>query len=510
MATDRKTAALLATATAYYERGEWLQYDQYSMDRLLRVSSRRRKYAPPEAATEQSTLFLDCSSFVWAAYYQTFGYELEADITWEMLDLVRPRVFYREFTHLETAKERLAIADSIRALLRAGDVMVWTGGGNGHAMLYIGDGRFMNCTQGGVAAGYDYEGARDRMKPNGAMLIEDVELLLTPSSSKAEGRNYIFAEQVERFGILRPLDRIGAPLLNAEARLSRAAKLKLSTLTDFPCGRTAPRGGDVTYTVKIENLSEGDAEADIAFAPPDGAILADGAASVTLALTAGQTAETGFRVHIPDSFSGAQLPSPVLTVNGMKAYAPPVCVGFAPSPACEDTVKMAALGKIIDGERPYIAAKAAYAKAGIALPDTPEGCLARLFSRHDSIAGPALSRRKQRPEGDLAAYSLFGGRSVITPEAGDVSPVRTARMLARDLQAGDILLISCDAVFSEVRDYFYDGKRLFGALPDMLAGEALDGLMEALFAEACFIVLRPFGLEPSAREGAEADGWAVF
>ena len=36
-----KTEALLAMAEAYFLRGEWLQYDQLSMDRVVRISPRR-------------------------------------------------------------------------------------------------------------------------------------------------------------------------------------------------------------------------------------------------------------------------------------------------------------------------------------------------------------------------------------------------------------------------------------------------------------------------------------
>ena len=73
MTQQEKTDALLAVAKAFYDRGPCVQYDQLSMDRLLRVTPRRRRMAAPEDATRQSTLFLDCSSFVWSAYYNAFG-----------------------------------------------------------------------------------------------------------------------------------------------------------------------------------------------------------------------------------------------------------------------------------------------------------------------------------------------------------------------------------------------------------------------------------------------------
>ena len=95
MSADIKTQALLATAKAYCDRGAAIQYDQLSMDRLLRVTPRRRLGAAPEEATGQHTLCLDCSSFVWSVFYNAFGYWMEGDLTWDMIDLVVPRVYFQ-------------------------------------------------------------------------------------------------------------------------------------------------------------------------------------------------------------------------------------------------------------------------------------------------------------------------------------------------------------------------------------------------------------------------------
>ena len=51
MTQQEKTDALLAVAKAFYDRGPCVQYDQLSMDRLLRVTPRRRRMAAPEDAT---------------------------------------------------------------------------------------------------------------------------------------------------------------------------------------------------------------------------------------------------------------------------------------------------------------------------------------------------------------------------------------------------------------------------------------------------------------------------
>ena len=43
---EQKQQAVLTVAKAFYDRGIHTQYDQRSMDRLVQVTPRRRKYMP--------------------------------------------------------------------------------------------------------------------------------------------------------------------------------------------------------------------------------------------------------------------------------------------------------------------------------------------------------------------------------------------------------------------------------------------------------------------------------
>ena len=86
MEKDIKLQALSATARAYFDRGVYVQYDQLFLNRSGSVrEERRQKGMPPEYGNRSNTLHLDCSSFVYSVYYQTFGIELEADQTAELL-----------------------------------------------------------------------------------------------------------------------------------------------------------------------------------------------------------------------------------------------------------------------------------------------------------------------------------------------------------------------------------------------------------------------------------------
>ena len=81
MEPSQKAAGLLAAAEAFLARGASIQYDQLSMDRLLRVTPRHSRCASPEEATAQHRLFLDCARFVHSVYFTAFGQELEADVS---------------------------------------------------------------------------------------------------------------------------------------------------------------------------------------------------------------------------------------------------------------------------------------------------------------------------------------------------------------------------------------------------------------------------------------------
>lgn len=331
MIEHEKTDALLAVAKAFYDRGPCVQYDQLSMDRLLRVTPRRRRMAAPEDATRQSTLFLDCSSFVWAVYYNAFGYALEADLSWEMIDMVKPRVFYYELTHRETEEERAHMAEVIRKLLCPGDVIIFEGGGNGHVMLYQGGESYINCTQAGRAGSYDYVARRDTCPEHGGIRIEDIAHLFAPCADKQLGRNYLFGEKVKRFCVLRPLARVGEPTENMRARLAGCRELACGVETSHPGGRTVGAGCIVEYTVHIRNLCRTETDATVEFAAPQGCTLLS-AEHACLSIPRAAAAEARFRIQV-EKMAGLWLAPPLVRVNGFKVASPRVLCGHTPSAA---------------------------------------------------------------------------------------------------------------------------------------------------------------------------------
>lgn len=254
MTTDLSAAALLSAAEAFLARGDAIQYDQRSMDRVVQITPRRDKLAPPEAATVQHMLFLDCSSFVNAVYHTAFGRVLDADLTWHMAQMIQPCVFRWQFSHAETPEERRRISRETAALLRPGDLLVMDKGSNGHVVL-IGDGVYYHCDQKGGEKGYRYDTSQEAFTPGGAVYREPLAALLNSETSNQLDTCCVFDNTVQSFCVLRPLPRMGKPTPAVAARLKNAAALHCSVLSSHPGGRSAAPGETVTYTVHIRSGS---------------------------------------------------------------------------------------------------------------------------------------------------------------------------------------------------------------------------------------------------------------
>ena len=119
---EEKVRILLENAKAYFNRGHNIQYDQYAMDRSVRVTPRNSRFAPPEMATDQHMLFLDCSTFTYAVYFNTFGYQLESNLTWQIPYMMKPLV-YDPYVSSEALKAFGATGVTLDDLLESADMV---------------------------------------------------------------------------------------------------------------------------------------------------------------------------------------------------------------------------------------------------------------------------------------------------------------------------------------------------------------------------------------------------
>ncbi len=484
MTREEKTQALLATAKAYYDREGFCQYDQRSMDRLIQLTPRRRKRLPPEAATSQYTLFLDCSGFVSAVYYQAFGYELPFDLTWHMVDYLEPRIYFYEITHKETPEELKIIEENVRNILQAGDLVVYDrGSGSGHIMLYLGNGEYTDCTSGDCGNSYDYENRANRFYERGIWKRSCDLWFEMPDGTQKRKRSF-FESDKRRFAIIRPLDILGDPTPDALSRIGAAKDLCCGVLSSHALAVHAAAGEQVTYTVSVKNLSADDREVDISFTPPKNAEF-KGLGNVKVKAFSGETIEAMFTVTVLSDQDNS-LDAPKVTVNTLNVYAPQVLLGKKLAPSLLSDYIKKVKGEILSGNSAVFSA----------IGKSERDILYSHFYLHDTPTGDVLSRRPQQPKNDIGVYSMFGGQRVITPEMGSCDGIRCTHICKSDLMAGDVIVCFDNAYGTEAYSCFYDGKELCGSFEandktHSIEGEQLERFMDSLFGRFCFILLRP-------------------
>lgn len=494
----QKQQAVLTVAKAFYDRGRHTQYDQRSMDRLLQLTPRRRKYMPPECGNSQYTHFLDCSSYTSAIYYTAFGYELPSDLTWLMVDQLENRVFYHVVTGEETVEEMRAIGEQVRALLQPGDLItLQRQRGSGHITMYIGDGKYTDCAPlPGQKNSYNYEECKNQIFEQG-LWIKDINNVF-PKEDERLRETGMFKESgntVIRFSVHRPLEIVGDILPQTRLRMGKAKDLWCAVENSAPGLHQAYPGGQVVYTVIVKNQGVDTKNVTVTFAPPAGTIFS-GKGVEELTLQGGEEKRIVFSVMVTKDNTAIQLDGPVVTVNDLLIYAHPVLLGRPMTDAVWQQVKETALAELAKGETAVAAVAKAYAPLGVKMNPEQKRYSWGLFCYHDAPVGDVLSRRTQKPFEDLAVYTGFGGKNVITPQMAAGAYIRTTFISTQDLLPGDVILCLEDSFGDVAYSAFYDGEKMIGCFEAggqsrEISGEELDIFMDSLFGRFAFLLLRP-------------------
>lgn len=486
MNLKEKSSALVEVVKAYLERGNYIQYDQRCMDRALFLTPRRMKLIPPEAATAQKKVYLDCSSYVGTVFYEAFGYELPSDLTWHMIDYVEPRIFYYELTHNENEEEKAGIEEEMRSILQVGDVITYDRGvGSGHTMLYIGDSKFTHCTPNWRPDSYDYINRQSREYEDGGLFIADISSLFNER---------LFLETTRRVAISRPLLMVGEPTQRTIARLNMAKGLCFGVETSHSGMVNAKCGETVEYRLKITETAGVKHKVNISFELSETAIpLSETQKELTI--SAGESTTVLFKAKVIDK-NAFVLKDVKLTACGMDIFVPWILIG--------NRLNSSEISPLLNGiEENFNTATSVlslvskeYKKIGISIEESEQKIINKLFYLHDAPVGDVLSRRAQNPLCDGAVYSFFGGTSVITPEMISYPFIRTNQISRRDFLAGDIIVISDDANGSKAYSLVYTGNSLIGKTEfceeiNIFRDNDVDKFFDSLLGRFCFIVLRP-------------------
>ena len=265
---EQKREALQTVVKAFLDRGVYTQYDQRSMDRLIQATPRRRKYLPPEAGNSQYTHFLDCSGYMSAIYLTAFGYELPSDLTWIMVDQMEPRKYLYNVTHQETLKDIARIREEMYAILQPGDLITWQRyTGSGHIVMYLGEGRYTECTVPPKAKNsYNFEERKNQIYERGLWLRESFDVKFPDTEEKREENPGLFHERIMRFSIHRPVEIMGDILPQTKLRMGKAKDLWCAVENSAPGLRQAYPGEQVDYTVIVRNQAENTREITVTFA----------------------------------------------------------------------------------------------------------------------------------------------------------------------------------------------------------------------------------------------------
>lgn len=485
MTKQEKQDILLEVAMAFYRRGTSIQYNQLSMDRVVRVTPRRQRGISPESATPQQLCFLDCSSFVWSVYHEAFGIELKSDLTWYMTELSDIRAFYHVLSHKETKEEEKAILTHFHDTLEPGDIIVYAReqGTSGHAMLYIGNDRILHCTARG-GGDYDYKLLKNRISPYGGLFIDSIDCLLCKWEDSVKTPRSLFQPSLRCFAILRP--QVQAPTENTLRRMENCRGLDLTVLSSVFGGQTAAIDDEIEYTVVIKNNNDLDKNLSVTFAAPSGTeMLCDPQKQVFI--PAEKESRIPFRVRLTKDASPL-LDAPVVKVCGFTVATPKIKIGKRITKEQTEQLLKDYASAYAEESDAFQAAVTAYGKQELPIDSEP---LSRLFILYDALSGDVLYRKPQQPGMDMAVYSLFGGSGVITPEMAFDGDIRTRYISESDLMPGDIILTADNALFTDTKAFFYDGEALCGN-GEKLTDEAKTEFIDSLLGRFVFVVLRPF------------------
>ncbi len=252
---------------AYYREGTQIYYDQRYRD----------ENPSPENATAQQRLFLDCSSYVNAVYYEAFGVNIQrvpiterspqtgnyANYAKENLGKSPDVIGYWETKDYPTKDAQKALLTSILESLQVGDVLDYRHGKSsatsGHALLYIGDGMFLHST-GGQAI---YDASQPEKNEDVCNVMEMTHGTVQKIAASAlftdtTSNRYLFRndskDKMFHFCVIRPL-ALGLTATQKTQDRMKIAGLSMEKQVLPGIGASVARGEEITYTMIIQNHS---------------------------------------------------------------------------------------------------------------------------------------------------------------------------------------------------------------------------------------------------------------
>lgn len=257
-----KQQALIATATAYWLRGQRLQYADTrfttggsNYDSEFRWQS---TVNTPEDCTQTDWAYTNCAAFTYEVYYQTFGYRLPNNMyttanlaKYAASNGMEVFAYNRTKGSTQTEEEQAQVKETFFSTLQPGDIIcIRRENSTGHALLYIGNGEILH-SGGGT---YTYTGSYGVESYEASVRRVRVENYFFNPDYSTGGDVFAVATKLQ---IIRPLNVMTNGINeNTQNRLENLDGIVAEKISSHVRAQTADKGETVTFTYAMHNLND--------------------------------------------------------------------------------------------------------------------------------------------------------------------------------------------------------------------------------------------------------------
>ena len=457
---NEKQAALIATATAYWLRGQRLQYADTrfttsgsNYDSEFRWQS---TVNTPEDCTQTDWGYTNCAAFTYEVYYQTFGYKLP-DNMYTTANLAKYAssngmevfAYNRAKGSTQTEAEKQQVMEEFFSTLQPGDIIcIRRENSSGHALLYIGNGEILH-SGGGT---YTYTGSYGVESYEASIRRVRVENYFFNPNYTTGGDVFAVATKLQ---IVRPLNVLTNPINeNTQNRLDNLDGIVAEKISSHVRAQTADKGEIITFTYALHNINSEDVTLKIKETVPSqleyisGGTQEGNQLSWIVSVPAHGRASVSYTAKVKDTVAyGTKIQSTESYVGGVRVKCEPITVGKKLTPVQQSALidafnkaktegtSLTGLALVNELYKQATGVENVFASTDFATVTRGENGCFKFYMTYSNKSiyqlNPAGSYAK------LLVPSLYGGYRLWASEfAND----RTRLARVQDLQIGDVLL----------------------------------------------------------------------
>ncbi len=495
--------ALVITAESYVLRGNRAQYEDTRFCSTMSRDIWRWNFGShrsPEAYTAQDIGYSNCAAFTHDIYYNALDYDIvdysTAQLTSRTTDVVLTQTVSSTWTEEEIEAKKQEFIEA----LQPGDLMVYRyTDGNGHVMMYVGNGMMIHC----IGSNYDWTNKVEKYEATGSFTYESYDCLFD-----ATHRRYLFNKK--NYRIVRPLLSFTGEI--PEKTLDRMEDMRCivaEKLASHSYAKTVNTGEEITYTFSIKNLNESERTLNITDTVPANTTYVTGAQnfdgtnlSWTVTVPAKSTVTVSYRVKVKEDAASKKISSSsfiedvplncadihvanTLTAEKQKAISDAV-----------STLSTSELTGIELADAIYTEALGASALTGETAETLIDGVYQNFSTNLSNWPGRWQRLMTSGNYIKMLAPHLYGGRQVL--ETGYTATTDRTRLVTEELLvAGDIIILNNSNAATDDKSnfamdlicYLYTGDKLLDLSTNTLIDP--DPTLESVIAYYHFAVLRP-------------------